>query len=244
MTRYVENFDLPSKGLLYTPEDNIPATVGLRPMTTKEEKMLFGSPSNKVLNEVIAECLDQKFDLSKLLLPDQFFLMIMLRVVSYGSDYTVKAECPSCGKTHEYTVDLSDLHIYELDEDFEEPFELTLPKSKDVLSVRLLRGKDIEDVDKETRRFERRFKESKGDMSYIYRMMKYITEVNGELISGGKLQGYVENMVGMDSAYLADKVNSVELGIDTLILEDCKGCGEELEFDLPMTPEFFRPKFR
>ena len=36
-----ESYTLPSKGLVYKPEDNIPASITLRRMTTKEEKMRF-----------------------------------------------------------------------------------------------------------------------------------------------------------------------------------------------------------
>ena len=34
-----ETFTLPSKGLLYKPEENIPTSITLRRMTTKEDKM-------------------------------------------------------------------------------------------------------------------------------------------------------------------------------------------------------------
>ena len=40
-----ESYTLPSKGLVYAPEDRIPASVTLRRMTTKEEKIRLRNES-------------------------------------------------------------------------------------------------------------------------------------------------------------------------------------------------------
>jgi len=245
MTQYLHTVTLPSRARIYDPALNIPEEFTLRAMTTQEEKILYGSTSEKALDAVIKACIVEPKDinLDHLILPDKHFLMMQLRIHTYGSDYHVSYKCPYCGHADEYKIDLEELTVHELPEDFQEPIKFKLPVSGDELAIRLLRGTDLDAIERKAKRFKRNLSNVTGDITYIFRMVRYIQAINGEELNEGQIQGYVEKMHARDAAYFWHQINKIQVGYDTTVTVDCTGCGEELEFTLPITAEFFRPKF-
>lgn len=239
---YTESYQLPSRGILY---EDIPEEVTIRNMTTSEEKTLLGS--GNAIDRVMEKCMVEPndLDLGELIVPDKHFLLLKLRILSYGSDYHVTYTCQNrtCGEKHEYKIDLDDLDIMYLDDDFVEPFEIILPMSGDTLELRILRDKDVKKIDKRAKKIKRKTKGRAGRMDYIYRMARYIVSVNGEDKTTDEAKGYVEKLHARDSAYIKDRMGKVEVGYDTKIYRDCPYCGSEVEFELPITEEFFRPRF-
>jgi rRNA maturation protein Nop10 len=241
---YTERIELPSKGILY---EDIPSEVVIRNITTTEEKMIFGSSNVKSLDKVMDDCIKEPEGLkvNELLTADKHFVLIQLRILTYGSDYNVKNTCEHCGETDNYVVNLlEDMPIDELDEDFVEPFEFELPMCEDTVGLKLLRGEDLEKVEKKAKRIKKRSIGNTGDIKYILRKAQSIVTVNGEELPSGKRQKYVESLHGRDSAYISSALESIRVGYDNLIFKQCKHCGGEMEFSLPMNSEFFRPKFR
>ena len=97
-----ETFTLPSKGLVYDERDNIPASITLRRMTTKEDKIRMRNLSeDKIRRDILQACIlepDVKAD--KLKLSDANFLLFKLRVLSLLDDlYKVQIVCPNCATT-------------------------------------------------------------------------------------------------------------------------------------------------
>lgn len=241
---YTEKIELPSRGLLY---EDIPAEVIIRNITTTEEKMIFGSSNVKTLDEVMNDCIKEPADLdvNELLTADKHYILIQLRILTYGKDYTVKNTCEHCGETNKYDVNLlEDMPVDILDEDFVEPFEVELPMCEDTVGLRLLRGEDLEKVNRKVKRIKKRSLGKTGNLNYILRKAESIVTVNGEELDSGKSQKYVESLHGRDSAYISSALESIRVGYDNLVFKDCKSCGGEMEFGLPMNREFFRPKFR
>lgn len=241
---YTERIELPSRGILY---EDIPAEIVIRNITTTEEKMIFGSSNLKSLDDVMNSCIKEPegLDVDELLTSDKHFILIQLRILTYGSDYNVKNTCEHCGETDTYIVNLlEDMPIDELDEDFEEPFEIELPMSGDTVGLKLLRGNDLEKVNRKAKRIKKRSIGDTGNLTYLLRKAQSIVTVNGEELPSGKKQKYVEGLHGRDSAYISSALESIRVGYDNLIFKNCKHCGGEMEFSLPMNREFFRPKFR
>lgn len=245
MAEYVTNVTLPTRARIYNESYGIPEDITLRAITTKEEKVLYGSSGDKALDRVIKSCIvePKTINLDHLVAADKHYLLMQLRIHTYGSDYHVEYKCPNCGETHEYEVDLSQQPVHELPEDFEEPIKFTLPQSGSELTVKMLRGTDLNEIEKKAKRLKKNAKAVDGDITYILRMARYIQTVDGEKLNDGEMQGFVEGLTGRDSAYFWHQINKIKLGYDPEVIEDCKGCGEEVEFILPMTVEFFRPRF-
>ena len=83
-----ETCTLPSKGLLYKPEENIPPAITIRRMTTKEDKMRMRNQSdNIIIRDILQSCiLDQGVDAGKLKVADANYLLFKLRVISLLDD--------------------------------------------------------------------------------------------------------------------------------------------------------------
>jgi hypothetical protein len=244
MANYNEKHKLPSNGVLYT---DLGSDVVLRNMTTSEEKMLLGSTGD-ALDNIIKACVvePKNLNLEELISTDKHFLLLKLRVISYGSDYHVSYKCPECGKSNEYLIDLDSLNIDYLAEDFVEPYDsIELRVSKKVIELRIPRIKDLNDADTRAKRFNKKFPLAQGDIGYIYRLMTNIATVDGEEMKYTSLQELIEGLHTKDSSFLRNKINKLKVGIDTEIIEECKNpkCGADISFDLPITSEFFRTRY-
>ena len=240
MAYALEQYDLPSNGLLA----DIPKTVTLRNMTTAEEKMLLGS-SDEAFDTIISKCIQkpENFDIERLISADKHFLLTKLRVISYGPDYHFSYRCPFCGRISEFSVDLDSLEVKYLKEDFEEPYDtFELPYSKDEISLKIPRVADLKSIKMKAKRYNKKFPEAVGDISLIYGIMANIDKVNGKEMDASSLQRYIEELHTLDSSYIRNRISRLEVGIDTKIYEECPRCHEDLEFAMPMGPEFFHSR--
>lgn len=237
-----ETFTLPSKGLLYPKKTE---EVTLRNMTAFEEKIIFGSNNFlKASKEVLELCAQDMKDLkiNDLVVPDYHFLLYKLRIVTYGSKYHVSAECPNCGKLNKnIEEDLDDLVVNYLDDKFVEPINIDLPLG-DSVGCRLLRLKDLEQIDRKGREIRKQFPDYQGDPEYLLRMEAYITTVNGDEIADLMKKDFVANMSGKDSAAFKNKIDEIKFGYDLKRIGQCKYCDEDMEYSVPINEEFFRPR--
>lgn len=242
-----ETYQLPSLGKLYGKD--YPDSVTIRSMTTFEEKMRLGNQGflktiSNILNAVVTE--PENFNAEDLTLFDFYCLMYKMRIVSYGPIYKVKVTCPDCGKEVICKINLDDLKVNYLPEDFTEPFEVgPLPRSEDTLKCKLLRVSDSMKIDKKAQEILKKSPDYQGDPSYILRIASQIIGINDEILPSKEIEIYVENMSAMDSAYLQQVINSKidSIGLDTECHDVCTSCGAELVFNLPFNSEFFRPTF-
>lgn len=242
-----ETYKIPSLGKLYG--DSFNEEVVIRSMTTQEEKMRLGNQGFyktmcSILDSVVVS--HEDFQSKYLTVFDFFFLMYKMRVVSYGPIYKVQVTCPHCGKTVTVPVNLDNLEVKYLPEDFSEPFEVgPLPRSKDMLKLRFMRVVDSINNEKKVKDTLAKNPNYVGDPDYIYNLASKIVEINGESKSALEVEMYVEDMQAMDASYVTQYYNKVaeSVGMSNLCKEVCPSCGEDMEFGLPFNSEFFRPTF-
>lgn len=245
MADYLKKIALPSRAKLYDATSGILDELTLRAMTTKEEKMIYGSTTTeKALEDVLSACIvePKNFKVDELISPDMTAIMLNLRMLSYGEDYRVSVRCSECGKRNEVDLNLADLPCEYIKDEFEEPILIQLPVCNKILGVKLLRNKDFREIEKWQKRIEKRSPDLKGDIGYILRMAYYIQTIDDAEVSKQEAQGFVESLIGRDSAFFWKEVNGIKMGYDTMITHTCSFCGEEFDFDMPITSEFFRPR--
>lgn len=239
---YEATVTLPSRGLLYG--DEIPAEITLRGMTTKEEKILYASQGGDVFKKILKNCITnpKNLDVNKLVASDESFLIMQLRMVTFGDKYKVSVMCPHCNKRDEYTINLSDFTLTYLDENFKEPIVVELPRSGDTVYLRLLRNEDNEFVERYSRRFAKQHNLDYREVLYTSRMAKYITKIDDDEIEDFlDAREYVDNMASLDSAKFWTAIRKVNFGLDTTATVTCRSCGQDFDFSMPLTSEFFRP---
>ncbi len=242
--KYTNEVMLPTKGLIYDESLKIPEKVTIRAMTTKEEKMLLGS-TNDAVEHIIKACVEnpKNLPIDKMVSADVTNLLVDLRILTYGPEYKMYFVCDSCSRKNTISIDLTDLYNRFLPDDFIEPIEIKLPRSGDVLGVKLLRGEDFKAIEKWSRAIEKRTKavDLKGDITYTLRIAKYIKTIDGKEVNDEAALQYAEQMIGGDSAHFWAVIDGIELGYDVNLVQDCMYCNAENEFLMPVTKEFFRP---
>lgn len=241
MSVYQETYKLPSMGLL----NDEGSDFTIRNMTTTEEKLLLGSSPN-VLDKIISDCIvkPENLDLGNLLASDKHYILMKLRIISYGLDYFQTNQCNTCGSFTEYKINLEDLDVHYLPEDFEEPYDtFTLPISKQSVSLKLPRVRDLDKAEADAKKYKKKYPESAGDISYVYRLMANIHSVDGETLSNKDLQKFVEGSHATDTSYIKHRMSKIKIGLDTEVLEVCSNCGADVEFAMTINADFFRTRF-
>jgi len=233
---------IPSKGICYPANWTKDGKIGLRPMTTEEEKILTTVrfvKSGKAIDMIFKACLENKdIDVGELLSGDRSFLLYYLRAISYGAAYDYKIECPSCAMTFETTYNLNDIVIRFLKDGFKEPIEYTLPIGKKKICFRLMRGKDetrlLEDRDRRLSNFGA----DQIDNTLTNRLSSVIQSIDGNE-DKVFIEKFINRMIAGDAAAFRNKIDEEEPGISTDHKNICPKCAKEFTVDVPVGSNFF-----
>lgn len=144
---YVD-FPLPSQGKVYPSKIH---SIKIRPTKTTEEKFLrtiargssdFNEKISKYIG-LITNFSEIGLDPMELTVPDQLSLLIYSRILSKDTvNYPTEVVCSSCGKTSRKNINLMELKMINLPDDFVEPQEICLPLHDLYLGLRLVRVRD------------------------------------------------------------------------------------------------------
>ena len=245
-TEYTEL--LPSRGVLYvdpeTGEKLLPdGRITLRPLTTREEGILYGqSDAVEKMHKMVSACVvNKKFNTEDLLSIDQFFILLSLRVHSFGAEYDIPIKCRFCGEQAKSKLNLvEEFSVNYMSEAASEPFMLTLPVSGKEIGFRLQRVRDQFRIRQHAKRMRMQTTDP-GDPSHVYRLALSIMTINGEDVNTQQALAFVQQMHMADSNAFQNEINRVEGGIDTRIYPECRSCGASNEMRMPFELEFFRP---
>ena len=259
MTIPTATIKLPSEGKLY-PEDH-PLTNGeieFHHMTAREEDILASRSILKqgtLINKLIESCvITGGIDPLKMLSCDRDALLIAIRISGFGANYVTTATCPFCSSTQQLTFDLGGLNVKNLEAEPIKPrtnlFKFQLPVSKYNVTFKLQDGTDelrIVEKLKKIEQHNKRLEESKNQTLLITnekeittRLSVLIKEIEGET-DENTIAEVVEAMLTLDSRALRDYMEAIEPRVVMKSLVNCKECGMEKEFNIPVTVDFFWP---
>lgn len=236
---------LPTLGKPYAKSDGSPyfpsGGIRISPMTVAEEKMLAQKntdSSRKVIALLNRVCDFSGMDPAQLLVVDQFYLLMKVRALSYGSNYTFGYRCSDCGNQWDHTVNIeTDMDVEIVDEDWQEPFDIILPTSKRSVQFRLPRV--IDDIELNKRKIAR--KETSSDPTFVAILARCIVSVDGEAFSNHRLaEGWLEKQAVIDRTALTNALDEATPGYNTELTIVCPSCGYMHEEGIPMGAEFFR----
>lgn len=244
-TEYSEK--LPSQGLLYKDEDGEPilpdGSIVLRPLTTREEGILYAqSDAVEKMHSMVSACIVTKgLKAEDLLVIDQFYLLLSLRVHSFGSEYEIPIRCQYCREQAKVKINLTDdLNMRYINETASEPFKFDLPVSGKSIGFRLMRVRDQFRIRQHTKRMRMQTVDP-TDPSHQFRLALTIVEIDGVEIDLSQAQQFVRTMHMGDSNALQNEIDRVEGGVDTRIYPECPHCGAANQIRMPFELEFFRP---
>jgi hypothetical protein len=232
-----EIIDLPSKGLLY-PEDSELAkgVLEMKYMTAKEEDILTNQSyirNGTVLDRLMKSLIVSKINYDDLLIGDKNAIMVAARILGYGSEYVFDYG------GEEQTVNLSSIENKPLKEELfasrTNEFTFTLPKSKNVISFKLLNHKDEQDIGRELEGLKKINKDA--DPSLSTRLKYMILSVEGKR-DKKDIREYVDNyLLAQDSRALREYIREIQPDVDLTFFPD----GNENRISLPIGLKFFWP---
>lgn len=242
-----ETYTLPSKGLVYNREDNIPSAITLRRMTTKEDKIRLRNQSeDRIRKELLQACiLEPDVDAGKLKLVDANFLLFRLRTLSLLDDtYKIGIRCNHCGTEFVHQINLSDIDVkYIKDEDLN-LLNVNLPMCQAEIKLKFPSIDDIISLsDKLTEYFDRFPTADRGEALYTSGMAVYIDSVNGNQLMFEEMESYLDNMDIIDNRELSVAISKLDnlYGFDNDLYTKCPKCKQEVKHGLPITSELFTP---
>lgn len=250
-SNFVQEVILPSKGLL-NPE--IPeGKLVQRCMMVADQKFLSGSnlPAGTALQQLLQRTITSpaEFNVANLTLSDTLFLLFKLRILSYGNNYSFRSRCPECGQRITINLNLPELPVEMLDEDYQERLIVELPHRGDTVYTRLLTNKDMEDIEKE---LKRRRRKNEDEVDYVLRIMQSIEKI--ELKTPNKdgksvlthpldIEKYINSLTDLDARAINATRDSIRYGITPTVEYICPECGEYIDVNVQFSGDFFRPQF-
>tara|TARA_R100000008_G_C3567713_1_gene160153 strand:+ start:263 stop:1120 length:858 start_codon:yes stop_codon:yes gene_type:complete len=249
-----EFVDLPSRGVYYPDGHPLKGeeVVELRFMTAKEEDMLTspallkkGLAIDRVLQSLIV---DQRIKVADMLLGDKSAMIMAARISGYGADYMATVTCPACATKTKHFFDLNLAEIYHPEEEKlqewkvtdkkDGTFECELPRSKVVLRLRLLTGKDERYLHQMT---QKKKKHNLPEAPTTDILKRIIVSANGET-DPIALNKFVENMPAFDSRYLRNALRVLTPTVSNKQEFMCTACGYDQDLEVPFGTEFFWPE--
>lgn len=236
-------FELPCGYL--GPDGTLHTEIAIRELTGAEEDLLAARqiPPFKKYNELLLRCTQRlgtitdrgQLSTAVMSLPvgDRLFLLIAIRRVSLGEEYSFSETCTNteCRKQERYTVQLSDLDIKKMPDPKKRIHDVTLPSGA-TARFRISTGAD------EEKALALEIPKKKADEDALSKgiLMRL------ELLDGlpPELQA-VKAMKWRDRVALREEWNRVEGGVDTEIDMVCPTCGQEFKKDIELSPSFFFP---
>jgi hypothetical protein len=161
---------------------------------------------------------------------DRNYLLYQIRLDSYGPDMTFKYECPSCGRTSGYYMNLREA----LDDGTikiipyrDEPLRVDLPRCGGYAVVGCMTGREAKKI--------RQLK----DFPISGRMLIRVSELNGK----PPTREAMDELIGEDLAIIRGAISEMDnAGLIPSIELKCLECGRDYSAALPSIPDFFMPK--
>jgi len=242
-----ESFTLPSRGIVYRADENIPESITLRRMTTKEEKIRLRNQSEtEIIKDLLQACiLNEKVNAGSLKLMDANYLLFKLRVISLLDDkYKVRVRCPHCGAEFVHELNLSEIPVNYVEQDILEKLTVKLPISQQTIT---LRYPSLDDLIKSGKRLEEYF----NMFPNVDRMESVISAseqlnietINGQSLMSEEIADWYDNLDIVDYKVLQQAIQKLDniYGFDDNLKTICPKCNKEVTHGLPITGELFNP---
>lgn len=245
-----EEFELPSRGLLYEKGTALAdGKLELKYMTAKEEDILTSPNLIKkgvVLDTLMKSLIISPINYDDICVGDKNGLMVASRLLSYGKDYTVDITCPECGQKEQITVDLAKLESKEIDDsDYKDGnnFSFELPNSKRMVEFKLLDHRTEKSIEAELKGLKKIENRTGISQEMTTRLKYLITSIDGDT-SKGAIRSFVDTeCLALDSRALRAEIERLQPDVDMSFVYTCSNCGyEDVDMEIPLTAGFFWPK--
>lgn len=210
----------PSENRVYNLEDES-SPVTLRPMVFEDEKALVSSKNEIIdpVNTLLSRCVSN-INIEQLLSFDKLYLLLKLREISYGDDYSCLLICQKCKAENKKIIKLSELNVYPVPDDFKDPIKITLPILKKEVEIRYPRVRDEKFIE-----------------NIFDNLWRFINSVDGHT-DKALISKVVKKLSIADIKFITKNIET-PYGVDTKVKFECDKCGGVSVVDLPFDSNFF-----
>ena len=216
--------NLPSRGKSYRDHEGV---VSIKAFTYREEKKLRSikkvNQANNIIKSLFGDCV-KGLDYDSMTLEDKNFILFKLREISYGDKYVISAVCPDCSAENNLNLLISEIPVEYAADDFEEPLEITLPDSDQVVKYINPRAKDepyMEDM-----------------VTLTENLWRFALSV-GTHSDKNILRQFFEKTTVRDISFFRENLSKSHYGFTKKVAFDCASCGETTETFVPFNESFF-----
>lgn len=243
--RVAECFDLPSHGKIY--EEKINPNIVMGSMKTKHEMLrLSAGEDNKIMASIIDDCIEGDLGISSydLCLGDFQFLLYKLRIVTFGPEYKITTKCPYCGYPNIIDADLENLPINEYDESLNDLLNITLPVSKNVITLTLQTPRLLDKSQAMVKEYRKRHKETNENPTLLYTILTSIDLIDGEEPNRFTLEEWIKDLPMADTNALIQRIDNInsKIGVDLNVDCNCALCKNDFITPFRLNQSFFRPE--
>ena len=243
-------FRLPSQGLFYDSGELDPSVkngeVEVYPMTAIDE-IILSTPdkllSGKAITEVFARCVPQILNPDKLLAKDVDFLMICLRLASFGSTLEIdhKHNCTDA-KKHQYRVVLDDMVKSTKSIDptsLQREYVVTMPNGQ-VVALKPLTYSNVVQLYQTTALIKGTdLTQTEAEQLVVDTLASVIKSVD-DVSDAAMIREWVLNVpLGWKKQLEKAAQHVSDWGIDLVHRDVCRDCGEVIEIPIAANPVSF-----
>lgn len=240
-THFVE---LPSKGKSYP--DGHPLkekeVIEIYQMTAKDEDILTsesllkkGIAIDRFVENIIV---DKSIDTNTILVCDKNAILLDSRLLGYGPDYNVEVTCPNCYTSSKRDYDLNEKKMsFGKEELISEDglIKYKLPRSGVEVELKLLTSREESQIIQSVLK-------NNEKQNVELQLSLLIHSANG-ITDKSQILQFIEAMPIIDSLSLRKHYKDVSPNVELRYDFTCKSCGHEQELEVPLSADFFWPKY-
>lgn len=212
---------LPSKGIGYK---NIPAEITVKTLTFEDEKHLTTLDLNSnFIDELLKRCTNIE-DPDSLYLFDKLFAVVMMRKASFGDAVKLKTVCRACAAENNLEVNISELPVDYVPDDFSGYIEVDLVDLNKKAKVRLATGSDQDYLSTKDK--------------ILDNLWRFVLDIGG-YNQAPIINAAIKKLTSRDVKSLVEALKFDEAGIQTNAHFICSNCKTKGTTSIPFTEAFF-----
>lgn len=243
-TALTEDVLLPSRGLI----PGIPKKITIKAIQRKDKKKMLMSETDDILLSLLQYSIvsPKDFNVYNLLPFESKYLLYRLRVLTYGNEHTFKDKCPYCGAINDIEMNLNDIPINEVPDNFKLIFDIgPLPVSGVILKCKLLTEGERQILSKKAKELRENTGNQSADVDLLWESR--IIAINGnDKLAPIEITQFLDEMNDYDSEYFMEYYLAYEgnYGLQTKLNYQCDKCNGKVESEMPSIYTFFRPTIK
>lgn len=243
-TSLTETVKLPTRGLI----KGIPEEIAIKAIQRKDKKKVLMSNDDNILLGLLQQCIisPKDFNVYNLLPFEIEYCLYRLRTLTYGNTYEFKENCPYCGHSNEINIDLNDIAIIPVPDNFKTTFDIgPLPISGLVLTCKLLTEGERTAAMKKAEELRDATGAQNMDLDLIWETRIIAINGNSKLAPIEKTQ-IIDDLNDYDSEYFMEYYNRFDgnYGLQKELHYTCDNCRRKVDSEMPSIYTFFRPTFK